>query len=107
MGHSACLLGDSGGASLPRAGDLDQRGVRAGQGKSRPCGHGWGQWCQAGWVWGSRFLGTLMATGSNSPSAHRPAGSGSKRNGDKFRFFWCLQVIIGITATGCEVIKFP
>lgn len=29
------------------------------------------------------------------------------RCSDKFRFFGCLQVIIGILATGWEVIKFP
>lgn len=48
----------------------------------------------------------MFATGSRSLLLTDTAGSGSKKNKDKFRFFWCLQVITRITATGWEVMKF-
>ena len=49
----------------------------------------------------------MIATGSRSLLLTDKASSGSKKNRDKFRFFGCQQVIIRITATGWEVMKFP
>ena len=94
------------GAPLPRAGDLGQPGVQAKQGKNRPRDCSWAWWA-SGRVWDSESLGTLIATGSRSLLLTDKASSGSKKNRDKFRFFWCRQVIIRITATGWEVMKFP
>ena len=93
------------GTPLPRAGDLSQPGAQAKQGKSRPRDCSWARWA-SGQIWGSGSLGTLFATGSRSLLLTDTAGSGSKKNKDKFRFCWCLQVSTRITATGWEVMKF-
>lgn len=97
---------EAAGAPLPRAGALGQPGAQAMPGKSRPRGCSWAWWA-SGRPWGSGALGTLIATGSRSLLLTDRAGSGSKKNKDKCRFSWCLQVIIRITATGWDVLKFP